>query len=198
MRYVAPILTVICLSGLVQLPTSGQVVRGQATEQGTGDPLAGAFIVLLDTANVRIGAALADQDGNFLLLAPGPGRYSLRMERRLLGTATVLVFTGILAIVHILVPPVPRIHETKALPMTLSFPDARIEARTEGPLGMIHVVGSSLIRYAAGLSLNFGLGDRETEARLPEQKALFLDADALSPVTRFSGDLNDLYLAEVS
>jgi spermidine synthase len=89
-------------------------------------------------------------------------------------------------------PPIPRMHHTKALPMTLAFPDARVEAEKDGPLGMLHVVGSSLIREAPGLSLNFGLEGEDAKALFPEQKLLFLDGDVLGPITRFKGNKEEL------
>jgi spermidine synthase len=74
----------------------------------------------------------------------------------------------------------------------MTFPDARVEAEREGPLGLIHVVGSSLIREVPGLSLNYGLDGKGQEGILPQQKALFSDGDALSTITGFKGDLNEL------
>jgi hypothetical protein len=103
----------------------------------------------------------------------------------------VLPLTGTLILAgYALLPPVPKLHHTKALPMTMALPDATVEAEREGPLGLIHVVGSSLIREAPGLSLNFGLDGKEGD--LPDQKAILLDGDALSTITRFKGDLNVL------
>ena len=103
----------------------------------------------------------------------------------------VLPLTGTLVLAcYALLPPVPELHHTKALPMTMTFPDARVEAEREGPLGLIHVVGSSLIREVPGLSLNYGLDGKG--GILPNQKAIFSDGDALSTITRFKGDLNEL------
>ena len=121
----------------------------------------------------------------------------LRMRSRKIGAITILCSACILALVPRLLPPVPKIHHTKALPMTLSYPDARIEAETVGPLGMVDVVGSSLIREAPGLSLIYGLN--EEEARLPEQKTIFLDGESNGSITRFSGDPDELaYLDDTS
>ncbi|MGD2126022.1 MAG: hypothetical protein PVG99_08080 [Desulfobacteraceae bacterium] len=115
-----------------------------------------------------------------------------RMRRPVRGVSCILIAAGLVAGSYWLMPPIPRIHHTKALPMTLSFPDARIEAERVGPLGMIHVVGSSLIRDVPGLSLNFGLDPKMGEARLPQQKRIFLDGDALGPITSFTGELGEL------
>ena len=93
---------------------------------------------------------------------------------------------------YVFLPPLPQIHHTKAFPMTMAFPDARVEAVRQGPLGLIHVVGSTLIREVPGLSLNYGLGGTGQEGILPQQKALFSDGDTLSTITRFKGDLDDL------
>lgn len=116
----------------------------------------------------------------------------LKLKRPKRGVMTILVAAGVLTIVYVIMPPRPKIHHTKGLPMTLAFPDARIEAKRVGPLGMIHVVGSDLIRHVPGLSLNFGLKEDGPPAVLPKQKAIFTDADALSPISRFTGDLDQL------
>ncbi|UCF56736.1 MAG: SAM-dependent methyltransferase, partial [Deltaproteobacteria bacterium] len=116
----------------------------------------------------------------------------LKLRRRKMGGFTLLIAAGLLTMVYVIVPPVPKIHHTKALPMTLSFPDARIEAKKMGPLGMVHVVGSGLIRHVPGLSLNFGLNAESGHTDLPKQKGIFIDADALSPISRFTGDLDEL------
>jgi len=113
-------------------------------------------------------------------------------QRPFRGAVILLISAAALVVAYFIAPPVPAIHHTKALAVTLSFPDARIEARKAGPLGVIHVVGSAFIRHVPGLSLNFGLGTEVESADLPSQKALFVDAEGLSPITRFSGDLAEL------
>ncbi|MFH1122451.1 MAG: SAM-dependent methyltransferase, partial [Pseudomonadota bacterium] len=127
----------------------------------------------------------------FMVLA-GAALYTIRLERRVTGALSILLSSGLLVASYLLFPPIPRIHHTKALPMALSFPDARIEAERTGPLGMIHVVGSSLIREVPGLSLNFGIEAEPKEASLPHQKGVFVDGDALGPITRFRGDPDEL------
>ncbi|HYQ60957.1 MAG TPA: hypothetical protein VEP29_07890, partial [Desulfatiglandales bacterium] len=116
-------------------------------------------------------------------------------RRTVWGGKGILVFpvTGTLVLAcYVLLPPAPRMHHTKALPMTMNFPDARVEAERNGPLGLLHVVGSTLIREVPGLSLNYGLGGKDEDAILPNQKAIFSDGDALSTITRFKGDLKEL------
>ncbi|MBW1802691.1 MAG: SAM-dependent methyltransferase, partial [Deltaproteobacteria bacterium] len=108
------------------------------------------------------------------------------------GILTVVISSIIVLLVYDHLPPIPKMHHTKALPVTLNLPEARVEAVKTGPLGMINVVGSSLIRHAPGLSLNFGLDLASQDAELPEQKALFTDADALSPIARFHGNPDEL------
>ena len=103
----------------------------------------------------------------------------------------VLPLAGTLVLAcYVLLPPVPELHHTKAFPMTMVFPDATVEAEREGPLGLIHVVGSSLIREVPGLSLNYGLDGKG--GNLPNQKTIFSDGDALSTITRFKDDLDEL------
>jgi spermidine synthase len=117
---------------------------------------------------------------------------SWQMERPSKGFLFLLGSACLLVAVYGVMPPTPHMHETKALPMTLSFPDARIEATRSGPLGMVHGVGSSLIRHVPGLSLHFGLHTDHGQAVLPEQKLILVDGDAPSAVARFAGNLADL------
>lgn len=126
------------------------------------------------------------------LILFGAAWCALRKGPCIKGALTILVAAGLVAASYLFLPPIPRVHHTKALPMTLSFPDARIEAERVGPLGMIHVVGSGLIREVPGLSLNFGLGDKEKAAELPRQKGIFVDGEFAGPMTRFSGGLEEL------
>lgn len=115
-----------------------------------------------------------------------------RMRRPGLGVITILVSGTLLSTFYLIAPPIPDIHHMKGLPVTLSFPDAKIEEERSGPLGMIQVVDSSIIRHVPGLSLNFGIEEEAEGTALPKQKAVFTDGDGLSPIAKFNGDLRDL------
>ena len=128
--------------------------------------------------------------GGFVLL--GSLRVCLITSNPLKNAMIPGIAAGILVMTQVVLPPIPKTHHTKGLPMTLALPDARVEAKRTGPLGLIHVVASSHIRFVPGLSLNFGLKGTDSKATLPEQKALFLDGDDLGPITRFSGNLEAL------
>ncbi len=114
--------------------------------------------------------------------------FCIRMKRPYFEAIILLSACVLLGIVYMIMPPLPKIHESKGLPMTLALPDARIEMEKMGPLGIIHVVGSSQIRYIPGLSLAFGQDSEYGEKDIPKQKAIFVDADGLSPITSFSKD----------
>ena len=77
------------------------------------------------------------------------------------------------------------ISEYKGLSSALNFPDAEILDEKSSPLGIIHVLKSAAIRYVPGLSLAYG------EAP-PPQIALFSDADSMSAITNFNGDIAKL------
>jgi len=62
-------------------PLAAQAVRGEVVEEGSGRPVAGTLVVLLDAQGVQRGAVLTDPRGSFFLQAPGAGRYTLRTER---------------------------------------------------------------------------------------------------------------------
>ena len=83
--------------------------------------------------------------------------------------------------------------EYKGLSRALSATGAVVEAERSSPLGLVTTVSNEQIpfRYAPGLSLSA----RGTPA---EQVALFSDADAMSVVTRFDGNLAPLgYLRDL-
>ena len=69
-----------------------------------------------------------------------------------------------------------NISQYKGLSATLNFPDAKILDKKFSPLGLLHVVGSKSIRHAP-LSLAY-------EGTLPQQIALFTDADSMSAITK--------------
>jgi len=69
-----------------------------------------------------------------------------------------------------------NISQYKGLSATLNFPDAKILDKKFSPLGLLHVVSSKSIRHAP-LSLAY-------EGTLPQQFALFTDADSMTAITK--------------
>ena len=69
-------------------PACAQAVQGRVTETGTGQPVAGAVVVLLDAQGGRVAATLTDAQGAFAVRADAAGTYSLRAERVGYATAT--------------------------------------------------------------------------------------------------------------
>ncbi len=107
----------------------------------------------------------------------------------------IVPITGLAAafIGYLLFNPVSiKISPYKGLSSTLNFPDAQILNERHSPLGVLHVVRSELIRAVPGLSLN---------ARQPIQPQLgiFTDADGMTAITDFRGDLSKLgYLGDTT
>lgn len=60
---------------------SGQSVRGAVRDGETGAPVGVAMVLLEDLRGERARTTLTNDRGNFLIRAPGPGRYRLRIER---------------------------------------------------------------------------------------------------------------------
>ena len=81
----------------------------------------------------------------------------------------------------------PRLSPYKGLSQALRPPGAAVAAERTSPLGLVTAVESPAapFRHAPGLSLN-------TPGTPPEQVAVFTDGGALSPITRFDGDLAKL------
>ena len=85
-----------------------------------------------------------------------------------------------------------RISPYKGLSSTLNFPDAQILNERHSPFGVLHVVRSGLIRAVPGLSLN-------TQHPVQPQLGLFTDADGMTAITDFRGDLSKLgYLGDTT
>ncbi|HEX8271719.1 MAG TPA: carboxypeptidase-like regulatory domain-containing protein [Longimicrobiaceae bacterium] len=73
--FVSLLLAVACRA----LPA--QAVRGTLVEEGSGSPVPGTLVVLLDAAGNQVAGALSGADGAFLVRAPAAGRFQLRAER---------------------------------------------------------------------------------------------------------------------
>ncbi|NNL62974.1 MAG: SAM-dependent methyltransferase [Woeseiaceae bacterium] len=87
-----------------------------------------------------------------------------------------------------------RVSEYKGLNQALQVIDSRILTTSSSPLGLLTVVESPTvpIRHAPGLSFT-------TPHIPPEQLAVFTDADGLSAITRFDGDLDSVgYLGDTT
>ena len=85
-----------------------------------------------------------------------------------------------------------KISPYKGLSSTLNFPDAQILNERHSPFGLLHVVRSELIRAVPGLSLN-------TQHPVQPQLGLFTDADGMTAITDFKGDLSKLgYLGDTT
>ena len=96
-------------------------------------------------------------------------------------------------IVYLLFNPISiKISPYKGLSSTLNFPDAQVLNERHSPFGVLHVVRSGLIRAVPGLSLN-------TQHPVQPQLGLFTDADGMTAITDFSGDLSKLgYLGDTT
>lgn len=79
-RSVISVFSVLAGGVVAPLPAAAQVVVGRVTEEA-GAPVEGAFVVLLDETGRRRVGWLTPPSGEFVLRAPGPGRYRLLVER---------------------------------------------------------------------------------------------------------------------
>jgi hypothetical protein len=62
-------------------PGAGQTIRGTLLEEGTDQPIPGAFVVLQDSAGVTVSTTLTSSAGTWLLRPPRAGTYRLRADR---------------------------------------------------------------------------------------------------------------------
>lgn len=74
---------VLLLLAALAAPTlaHAQTVHGRVREAGSGEPVSGAIVLLLDEAGARQGATLSDTAGEYRVAARAAGTYRLRVER---------------------------------------------------------------------------------------------------------------------
>jgi hypothetical protein len=123
------------------------------------------------------------------VLIANSGSWNARQWRRIvLITGSAAAFIG-----YLLFNPISiKISPYKGLSSTLNFPDAQILNERHSPLGVLHVVRSDLIRAVPGLSLN-------TQHPVQPQLGIFTDADAMTAITDFKGDLSRVsYLGDTT
>ncbi|HSJ16256.1 MAG TPA: carboxypeptidase regulatory-like domain-containing protein [Longimicrobiales bacterium] len=66
---------------LLPVMAAGQSVRGTLLDRADEAPLAGALVLLLDVEGTVRAQVLSNAAGRFTIVAPVPGRYSLRVQR---------------------------------------------------------------------------------------------------------------------
>lgn len=62
-------------------PVLAQTVRGRVTAEGSGAAIPGAVVQLLDAQGEGVIGTLSEREGGYMLRAPRPGSYRLRVER---------------------------------------------------------------------------------------------------------------------
>lgn len=74
--------SVLMLVALVFAPAlCAQTVRGSLVQSGSGDPVAQAFIMLLDASGGVVATTLTSSQGEFVIRGPISGTYRLRTDR---------------------------------------------------------------------------------------------------------------------
>jgi hypothetical protein len=87
-----------------------------------------------------------------------------------------------------------RISDYKGLSQALQVIDSRVRQVSSSPLGLLTVVESPTVPFRHAPGLSFG-----TRHIPPPQLAVFTDADGMSAITRFDGDLDSLgYLGDIT
>jgi hypothetical protein len=62
-------------------PIEAQVVRGRLLESGSAQPILLGRVILLDTAFVAVAETVTDEQGRYVIEAPGPGEYWIAADR---------------------------------------------------------------------------------------------------------------------
>jgi len=91
-RRIPAVPTVLLIAGLALLaaPDEGwsQALLGQALQEGSGNPVEGALVIVTDSRGEQVARGLTDAAGRFRLVLPGPDTYGLTLER--IGFETVV------------------------------------------------------------------------------------------------------------
>jgi len=75
------LIVVALAGGLLAETARGQIVRGVVVEAGSGTPVEGAMVILLDYAGQPLKRVLTDGDGDFIIDADRPGPHFIRVDR---------------------------------------------------------------------------------------------------------------------
>ncbi|MGR9037364.1 MAG: hypothetical protein ACU83O_12385 [Gammaproteobacteria bacterium] len=117
-----------------------------------------------------------------MIAIAGAMSFYLTSSRRRLGLA---VSVGAIASLLLIPGDWQQLHISpyKELEQFLRIPGTRIMDRFSSPIAYVHVAETPVtpLRHAPGLSLN-------ANVRLPDQLAVFTDADNMSPLTRYDGN----------
>jgi spermidine synthase len=114
--------------------------------------------------------------------------------RQRLGWQTTMLVTAAAILFYLPASLQLNISSYKSMSQMLTVPETEVLQRESSPLGVLSVVASNQVplRYAPGLSI---LSDTE----LPEQLAVFTDGDAMTAITRFEGNFDELaFLGQTS
>jgi hypothetical protein len=80
-RYLIALLVAVVLPALGALPLAAQQVRGRLVLQSDGSPVSEALVLLLDQERKEVARTASTASGGFLLTAPLPGSYWVRVQR---------------------------------------------------------------------------------------------------------------------
>jgi hypothetical protein len=102
-----------------------QTVRGTLLEEGTGNPVPGAFVVLEDSTGEVVSTSLTGPPGTWLLRAPVAGTYRVRADR--IGYASVISEAFAIGATETL----SRVLKAPVAPVALSGIDVEAAGRCE-------------------------------------------------------------------
>ena len=126
----------------------------------------------------------------FGLVAAVVAGFELRFDRISIAISIVIAFSLLIALS--MLPPAwlnLSISPYKSLPQQLNVIDTYIETERSSPLGLLSVIASPAVplRHAPGLSLN-------TTVEVPEQRGVFIDGDAITPIDAYAKRDDSAYL----
>lgn len=75
------LLVLLLASAILPVRSGAQTVVGTVLDQDSRAPVEGALVLLLDVSGRQSGGTLTNDQGGFLLRAPEPGAFTLRIER---------------------------------------------------------------------------------------------------------------------
>jgi hypothetical protein len=81
MRTRAPLILVSLTIALAAAPAAAQQVLGTVTDEISGEPIAGADLLVRDSSGAILDRGITDEDGRFLLAPPRSGTVTLEISR---------------------------------------------------------------------------------------------------------------------
>ncbi len=123
--------------------------------------------------------------GGVIVLALVPALAARTGPRPIMAAGSAALLVMVALALFFSLPGAKKVSQFKSISSALTLPQARIIHEAYSPLSVVQVVAAEGLRTTAGLSL-------ASPFQVPVQQGIFLNSDAMSPITPFSGNVDEI------